>query len=148
MKNLKTLLLATFVMLFVATTLSSCKKWTASRRIDGTWNASSYKEDGQELIGSSSLYSSIEFRFSKSDKESGDVTLTAVVNPGVPTYGGTTIVENGTYECKDKAEKLIVTFTGSSGTSIETYDMELSKDEMTLSGNISGYSVEIEADKE
>lgn len=139
MKKFRAFFLVAFAMLFVATSLTSCKKWKASRRLDGTWNATSYKVDGSEYIGGAAYFSSVEIRFAKDDKETGDVTITVISDFG-------TSVNSGTYQCND--DEIVFTFSDSYGTSIETYDMDLSKDEMTLTGNQDGYSVEISAEKE
>lgn len=139
MKSFKVLCIAVLAAAFIIPA-TGCKKWKASRRLDGTWNISSFTIDGEEMIGSSAFFASVKMKFTKDDKTSGDVETTTVSSS---VFGGSTDITNATYVCND--DEIVYTYTSGD---TETYDMDLDKDEMTLSGNIDGDAVVIKGDKD
>lgn len=92
--------------------------------------------DGQEMIGSTGLITSATLEFSKDDKESGDLKTTSVT-----VFG--TDVTNTTYACGDES----MTLTYSDG-STETYDMDLGKKDMVMTGTIDGSLVVMTSEKQ
>lgn len=136
MKNFKSFCFAILAVAFVSTSLTSCSKWKASRRLDGTWNVTSYTSDGVEYIGS--FIDSFTITFTKDDKETGTATSTSVSS-------GYSSSSTSNYTIGDKAETLRFTYTDGS---FEEYDMDLKKDEMTLTGNIDGYAYSIQGEKQ
>lgn len=124
--------------LFVSLTLSSCVKDKIARDLEGTWNVTSYEEDGTELIGD--IVSSIEMEYDDYDTEeqTGDCTWTV----SIP---GATEKINGTYEVdQDKAELTVDFENGESA----TFDIEIDGDELTLSGTAFGVDAEVEAERD
>jgi Lipocalin-like domain len=129
MKNLS--LLALFAMFSF---LTSCTK--DYKLIDGTWTVTSWVEDGEELLTPDD-YASVEMVFTESDKDQG--TFTWTINYGPPDNDKEIIP--GSYTLDTDNDKITLTID----TESYTFDYDVSKDELKISGTPDGSTVVIKA---
>lgn len=117
---------------------SSCKKSRTLNLLEGDWEATSFTEDGEELINV--VYSALLIEFEEYGKSEGDFNLTFV------DVNGSTVPFSGEYECNDDADELDLVFDTTNEK--VTFDFEVDKDNLTLEGNIGGYFWIIRADRD
>jgi hypothetical protein len=84
--------------------LQSCKK--DYKKFDGTWNVTSWTEDGDEYIGGANEYTSVKIIFDADDKDSGNVTFK------IEDTIGDSYSLSGTYTLEAKDDKITITIDG------------------------------------
>ncbi len=122
--------------LLLSFVLTGCSKEARiGKKLAGTWDATSFTEDGVELIGS--LLTSFEMYFGEYNKKDGkgDYKFTAVLL-------GSSIIETGTYSLDSAGEE--VTFTTDAGETT-TYMLTLDGDNLELEGTVDGLKYIIQA---
>ncbi|MEM1218503.1 MAG: hypothetical protein AAGH79_06310 [Bacteroidota bacterium] len=132
--NFVQILLAAVILLSV----SSCAKNRTLNALEGTWEVTSYTEDGVELIGF--LISAMTIEFEEYGENSGDCNITFILVDG--SVLPTTIEE---YECNDDGSEVDLVYVD--GTK-ETYDFTVEGDDLEMEGTIDGSRYEISADRD
>jgi hypothetical protein len=144
---MKRILISIITIAAMAIMLTSCAETDVklSKNIDGTWNATSYKVSGVELLGS--ILQSVTMKFNNEGEGMGTVTITTAID-----FLGTveTDVTTGTYQtiAGDNGDQLIVTTVEDGVTDVVTMDMELSGKNITLNFTEDGEAVVITAEKQ
>ncbi|TAE51418.1 MAG: hypothetical protein EAZ89_10160 [Bacteroidetes bacterium] len=141
MKRLSTLL-SFSLLIFVALTLVSCDPAVRiAKKLEGNWDVTSYTEDGVEFMTVDINTFKIEFEEYADDE--GDFSWTLI------DTGGASIILDGTYEMKKDGDEMDITFkSGALNGTSSTLDVDLNEDELGLSGNINGFLIKIEADRD
>lgn len=127
-----------FLALFMSVaTFTSCTEDepTVSEQLNGEWDAKSFTADGVEVMGT--LVTSFELEFDDEGDDQGEAKWTIIFSTGQ-----TQVIE-GDYEVRDGGDELRI----SDATGRIDFDMDLSGDELELTGIVSGERWEIEADK-
>ena len=134
--NLK---LSLLMITLVALTFSACKKDddpTLQERMVGSWDVTSYTEDGVELVGS--FIQAFTMRYDEYQGNEGSTRWTLTY------FDGSTEIVNGFYTVNEENETLRVEADGD----VIRLDIDLSGSRLILSGNVDGFSVNIRADRE
>jgi hypothetical protein len=141
MKRLSTLL-SFSLLIFVALSLVSCDPAVRiAKKLEGNWDVTSYTEDGVEFMTVDINTFKIEFEEYADDE--GDFSWTLI------DTGGASIILDGTYEMKKDGDEMDITFkSGALNGTSSTLDVDLNEDELGLSGNINGFLIKIEADRD
>ncbi|MCC7466713.1 MAG: lipocalin family protein [Saprospiraceae bacterium] len=123
------------LLLFVLT--SSCKKDKLSpcQLLEGNWQCESWREDGEEQLGSIALISYSKLDFDKLSGGKGDFDWIVNYNDG------TSEVISGKYEVNTNCSE--VTFSLTTGEILDL-DFVINDDELTLEGNLDGLAVELD----
>ena len=124
--------------LLLSFVLTGCSKEARiGKKLAGTWDVTSFTEDGVEGMGA--VFSSFEMYFGDYDKKDGkgDYKQTAVI-----LGTGAALVETGTYSLDSAGEE--VTFTNDAGETT-TYMLTLDGDNLELEGTVDGFKYIIQA---
>ncbi len=130
----------TFLMLAIGLsvfTFASCEddEPTVSEQLNGEWDVKSFTADGVEVMGT--LVTSFELEFDDEGDDQGETKWTIIFSTGQ-----TEVIE-GEYEVRDGGKELRI----SDSSERIDFDMDLSGDELELTGIVSGERWEIEAEK-
>ncbi len=101
--------------------------------LDGTWEASSFVVDGEDLLKNGVL-SNATFEFKEAGKKEGTFTWTFV-------SATETEVISGKYTLDGKENKINLTSDGAT----MTFNYDVDKHNLELTGNVDGASIKIEA---
>lgn len=143
--SIKSILLCFFTVSCLLT-LSSCSddepsaQETATNHLEGSWDVTSYTEDGEENIGS--FFSSVELDFEKTATGEGDFRW-------INKYeDGDTEVANGEYKINVEGDELELTSQDEDETLVYTFDvLQVDSDDLRLEGTIDGFRYIIVAKK-
>jgi hypothetical protein len=108
-------------------------------RLEGTWQCTSWVEDGEEFFGDTIFISSAEITFKALEGNQGDYDWNITYLIG----GQESII--GAYVVNTSCDE--VTITPKSGTP-STYQFMISGDELTLEGNINNVQIELQFSKD
>lgn len=123
---------------FASLTLSSCVKDKIARDLEGTWNVTSYNEDGVELVGDIITDFEMEYEEYDSEEQEGECTWTISVTGASETI-------NGVYEVDQEKAELTITFDNGE---TATFDIEIDGDNLELSGEAFGANADVEAERD
>ncbi|WP_116127713.1 hypothetical protein [Lewinella sp. IMCC34183] len=101
-------------------------------QLEGTWDVESFTEDGVEYIGAD--ITSFEMKFEKEGPSEGEVEMTIIYSEGD--------VERETSDFKIKNNGKEIRLDESD------LEIEIDGDDLTLEGNLDGWRVEIEAERD
>ncbi len=117
---------------------SSCSpEKVLAKSLEGNWEVTSFTEDGTEVIGF--LINTFNLEFKEYDGEEGDFTFTLIY------ANGTTETLSGEYELNSEGTEMDLTYTD--GT-VEQWDIENEKDDLTLETNLDGTRYVIQAERD
>ena len=108
---------------------------TLSERLDGEWDVESFTVDGVEFM--QTTVTSFELEFDDEGEDQGDTKWTIIF------FDGSTQVIEGEFEINDGGKELRL----SDNTGYNDFDMEMSGEDLELTGIIAGERWEIEAEK-
>jgi Lipocalin-like domain len=121
-------------------TFSECKKDpTPCELLEGNWQCESWKEDGDEQLGSAAYISYSKIDFDKLDENKGDFDWSVNYNDG------TSDVITGKYEVNTTCSEITLTFINGY---ILDLDFVILNDKLTLEGNDDGIAVDIDFKKD
>lgn len=123
----------------IALTFSACKKDddpTLREQMVGTWDVTSYTEDGEEQINA--FIQAFTMRYNEYQGDEGSFRWT------FNYFDGSTEIVNGFYTVNEENKTLRVEANGQ----VIRLDVELNGSRLSLSGNVDGFSVIIRADKQ
>lgn len=129
-----------FLGLMLVFLMTSCKE-KLYNQLEGDWAVTSYKVDGVEAIGVDLESFTIEFDDYDTDGEEGDYSWNF-------TYSdGTSESYDGTYEVDTENNEVTFNFDAPFSGSYD-FEVEIDGDELTLQGDINGFAVDIEAERD
>jgi hypothetical protein len=126
-------------LLFVIMVSSCTKEARLIRNLEGTWDVTSYTEDGVELMGAFLQSFTMDFESYSNADDEGDVEFVLV-----DAFVGSTTTDRGTYTVKDEGTEIEITIDGET----ETFDIELDGDDLTMETVSDGVRYEIEAERD
>ena len=119
--------------------MAGCKKdeKTECQKLEGKWQLTSWREDGEEYFGTFITNSVIDF--DKLDGDEGDFDWL------ITYFDGTSESIFGEYEGNSSCTEITLSADGSTPFDL---DFEITDDELVLDGIIDGFAVELEFERD